>query len=51
MPKPLATIYHLDLYGRRNEKYDALEKLSLHEAKWVELAPVKPYYFFVPKDF
>ncbi len=51
MTKPLATISHLDLYGRRNEKYDTLEKLSVQEAKWTELAPLEPYYFFVPKDF
>lgn len=51
MTKPLATISHLDLYGRRNKKYNTLEKLSVQDAKWTELAPVEPYYFFVPKDF
>ncbi len=51
MTKPLATISHLDLYGRRNEKYDALEKLSVQDAKWTKLVPMEPYYFFVPKDF
>lgn len=51
MTKPLATISHLNLYGRRNEKYDTLEKLSVQEAKWTNLAPAEPYYFFVPKDF
>jgi predicted helicase len=51
MPKPLATLSHLDLYGRRNEKYDTLETLSVQDAKWTTLDPVEPYYFFVPKDF
>jgi hypothetical protein len=51
MPKPLATISHLDLYGRRNQKYETLETLSVQDIKWTELEPVEPYYFFVPKDF
>lgn len=39
---------HIDLYGRRKEKYDWLERNDFSGAE--NLAPVAPYYFFVPKD-
>ena len=45
-----AKVYHLDLYGKRKEKYDTLESLSLADATLTELAPTAPYYFFVPKN-
>ena len=45
----LAKVFHLDLYGKREEKYNWLENNSL-ESFW-ELQPIEPYYFFVPKDF
>lgn len=47
--KKLAQVYHLDLYGKRNDKYEWLEKNNLE--KFQKLQPVEPYYFFVPKDF
>jgi predicted helicase len=48
---PLATIYHCDLFGKRQEKYNFLLENDLHSVKWTELQPVEPDYFFVPKDF
>ncbi len=50
MQKSLATIHHLDLYGRRQPKYDALESLTLSSIDWAELIPANPYYFFIPKN-
>lgn len=47
--KSLAKVHHLDLYGKRNEKYDWLENNTLENFQ--KLNPVEPYYFFVPKDF
>jgi predicted helicase len=47
--KKLAQVHHLDLYGKRNDKYDWLENHSLEDFQ--QLNPVEPYYFFVPKDF
>ena len=44
-----AKVYHLDLYGKREEKYNWLENNTLESFKI--LSPVEPYYFFVPKDF
>lgn len=47
----LAKVYHYDLYGDRNFKYESLEKNNLDNLKWNELKYSEPYYFFVPKDF
>ena len=47
--KKLAEVHHLDLYGKRNDKYEWLENHSLEDFQ--QLQPVEPYYFFVPKDF
>ena len=46
-----AKLYYHELYGLRQEKFDALSKLNLNSAYWKELQPVAPYYFFVHKDF
>lgn len=47
--KKFAQVYHLDLYGKRNDKYEWLENHSLEGFQ--QLNPVEPYHFFVPKDF
>ena len=44
----VATVEHIDIYGKRKEKYDWLENNSLESA--TSLVPVAPYYFFVPKN-
>ena len=49
--KQLAEVYHYDLYGSRNSKYDFLTNNSLTSIAWNKLAPREPQYFFVPKDF
>lgn len=49
--KQLAEVYHYDLYGNRNSKYDFLTNNSLTSIAWKKLAPREPQYFFVPKDF
>ena len=46
-----AKLFYHDLYGLRQEKFDALTKLNLGSTCWKELQPVAPYYFFVQKDF
>lgn len=45
-----AKIFHLNLYGKRQSKYDTLESLSIADALWTEVSSVAPYYFFVPKN-
>jgi predicted helicase len=46
-----ARVFHYDLYGRRQEKYNFLLGNSLETVKWMELQPQEPNYFLVPKDF
>jgi predicted helicase len=49
-PKP-AQVFHFDLFGKREEKYDFLNNESLDSIPWTELDCPEPYCFFVPKDF
>lgn len=44
-------VYYFGQYGKRKEKYNFLEKNQLESIKWKKLKPIKPYYFFVEKDF
>ena len=46
-----APVFHFDLYGKRNEKYDFLEKNSIASVDWKELEVKEPDFFFVKKDF
>ena len=41
----------MDLFGKRDAKYDALFANSINSFNWKELKYQKPYFFFVPKDF
>ena len=47
----LAKVYYIDLYGARQNKYDALDKMSISTTPWNLITTDKPYYFFTPKDF
>ena len=49
--KSLGTIYHTELYGKREAKFKALNESDLKNVKWKKLDYSEPYYFFVPKDF
>ena len=46
-----AQVFHFDLYGKREEKYDFLNQQSIGSIPWTELNVKEPYFFFVPKDF
>lgn len=46
-----AQVYHFDVFGKRQDKYDFLDNHSLGDIKWNELQPDKPSYFLVSKDF
>lgn len=50
-PKKLAQIYHTELFGLRKNKFEYLNNNTFDTIKYKELEPIKPYYFFVPKDF
>ena len=47
----LGKVYHKDLYGLRQNKYDFLDMATLSTAGYEEIRPKEPMYFFVPKDF
>jgi len=44
-------IYHNDLFGLRQEKYDWLEKKPFRKKDYQELHPEMPWYFLTKKDF
>ena len=44
-------VFHYDLYGNRDFKYDFLNNHGLTDIEWKELRPQKPYDFFVFKNF
>jgi predicted helicase len=46
----LAKVYHYDLYGRRQEKYDYLLANNLTSVPFKRVEPTAPFYFMMPKD-
>lgn len=46
----LAQLYHCDLYGKRQSKYDWLWQHNLDNIDWKLLNPTSPMYFFIPRD-
>ncbi|OQX24553.1 MAG: hypothetical protein BWK80_20310, partial [Desulfobacteraceae bacterium IS3] len=49
--KKKAQVFHFDLYGKREVKYDFLNQNSVKSINWNELDVKEPHYFFVPKNF
>jgi len=49
-PKQLGKIFHFDLFGKRDFKYNYLAENSIKTTDFVELSPEEPNYFFVPKN-
>lgn len=47
----LGKVFHCDLYGKREVKYEFLKKNSLSTVPYVELPNIAPNYFMVQKDF
>lgn len=48
--KTLANIYHCDVWGDRQEKYDFLERKVLKNIKWKDLSPTENFYMFIPRN-
>ncbi len=46
----LGKVFHYDLYGKRDFKYNFLSNHSLDDIQFEQLSPQKPFMFFVPKD-
>ncbi len=47
----LGKVFHSELYGRRQDKFEKLNSFDLENIKWQRLNTIEPYYFFIPKDF
>ncbi|MDA3886007.1 MAG: N-6 DNA methylase [Candidatus Delongbacteria bacterium] len=47
----LGKVFHSDLYGKRQEKYQYLWNNNIKSVPNCELQNIKPDYFFLPKDF
>lgn len=47
----LKKVYHFDLFGKREDKYDFLNRCVFSTLHWSELNPAKPNFFLVRKDF
>ncbi|MBI5789535.1 MAG: N-6 DNA methylase [Candidatus Schekmanbacteria bacterium] len=43
-------IYHAELWGRREKKYDWLLKNDLKSTPWQKLSPKSEYYLFIPRE-
>lgn len=49
--KGLGNVWHSELFGKQESKFEALNKSSISKIKWQKIDYQEPYYFFVPKDF
>lgn len=49
--KKLADVYHAELFGKRDVKYEQLNNFNFEKTNWKKIENSTPYYFFVPKDF
>lgn len=49
--KLLGRVHYEDLFGKRNDKFDVLNKSSLKTTQWKEVKYCDPYYFYSPKNF
>ncbi|MGV3538166.1 MAG: type ISP restriction/modification enzyme, partial [Rufibacter sp.] len=49
--KSLGEVLHYDLYGKRADKYSALNNSSVPNIPWEKLELKEPHNFFVPKNF
>ncbi len=47
----LGTVYHSELWGKRETKFAALDAAMIESTHWQKLDCPAPNYFFVPKDF
>ncbi len=50
-PTELGKVFHYDLFGKRDYKYDFLSENSIKTIDYQELPNIEPNYFFVSKDF
>lgn len=49
--KELAKVFHYDLFGKRELKYDFLNENAVKKIEWNNLDYAEPNFYFVKKDF
>lgn len=47
----LGSVYHSEIFGKREDKFKLLNELDIQRVKWNELEYSEPHFFFVPKNF
>ncbi|MEI7677440.1 MAG: type ISP restriction/modification enzyme, partial [Bacteroidales bacterium] len=47
----LGKVFHFDLFGKRDFKYEMLSNNQFSSIDWMNLDISAPYYFFIPKNF
>lgn len=45
-----AEVFHYDVWGKRQAKYDFLADSDLYSLNFEKVEPTAPFYFFIPKD-
>jgi predicted helicase len=45
-----ANVYHADIYGKQEIKYQRLSQSSISTTTWTKLTPESPDYFFIPRN-
>ena len=43
-------VYHFEIWGLKEKKYDWLSENDIKIDKWKKLNPTSPYYFFIPRE-
>ncbi len=46
----MAQVYHAEIFGLREAKYDWLNKYDIKKVKWKKCAPFPEFYLFTPSD-
>ncbi len=46
----MTKVYHADLFGSRQYKYDLLESQDIFSIDWQEVNPSSPFYLFIPQN-
>lgn len=49
-PNELGKVFHTDLFGKRDFKYNFLSENSLKSIEFEEIEYTKPHYFFIPRN-
>lgn len=47
---PLGSVFHSDLWGTREHKYNVLWKETLQAREWSRISTESPYFMFAPSD-